>query len=422
MRTLKEHSKKSNTVESIVLEGNCIACGVCKVVCPEAAIDFDLSSKYLGQAVPLINKERCIGCGICLKICYGNYQNQPFNQITDAETMMRGPIESCYQGYASDPNYRYNCASGGIVTSLLVTLFQKGRITGATIVASPVLYPNLLQARLARSIEEIKESKGSKYAPVDFSSSLKDIKMNDRIAFVGLPCHLYAIKRSLGYLGIKKESAIFIGLICGGCPRYEAIEYIMMCYHLERKKPIKIRYRGDGWPGKLKIESNSNTFLFDLTDYWPKISPWFSLKRCFTCLMGFNPEADIACGDLWLPISDDNFGRSLVIVRSSLGKEIIELINKKEVNLSSLDTKYAFLSQKGVLEDKYEQYRVRERISRCFPKVYSRRNQVIAGSSIRIFNMISVVLVEVGWFLASHRSLWNIFSIYTQFLKILFRK
>lgn len=49
--------------EGVVVDENCIHCGLCISICPTEAISFN-SEKKIG-----ISKEKCIHCGSCLKVC-----------------------------------------------------------------------------------------------------------------------------------------------------------------------------------------------------------------------------------------------------------------------------------------------------------------------------------------------------------------
>ncbi len=45
-----------------IIKDDCLACGTCKEVCPNAAIEF-VNGEYT------INPETCIGCAICAEYC-----------------------------------------------------------------------------------------------------------------------------------------------------------------------------------------------------------------------------------------------------------------------------------------------------------------------------------------------------------------
>lgn len=47
----------------VIDEGKCTKCGICWVLCPDVAIDWD------GEAFPRTNLDYCKGCGICAEEC-----------------------------------------------------------------------------------------------------------------------------------------------------------------------------------------------------------------------------------------------------------------------------------------------------------------------------------------------------------------
>ena len=62
----------------VLLEENCIGCGICTTVCPtnikqEKDINFDVDTEPMAIAVTnglaIINYDLCKACGICTKNC-----------------------------------------------------------------------------------------------------------------------------------------------------------------------------------------------------------------------------------------------------------------------------------------------------------------------------------------------------------------
>jgi len=46
-----------------LLRKDCIACGLCELICPEACIEGEEKNKYL------VDYQYCKGCGLCVYIC-----------------------------------------------------------------------------------------------------------------------------------------------------------------------------------------------------------------------------------------------------------------------------------------------------------------------------------------------------------------
>jgi len=128
--------EKIYNIKNIVKKGVCVGCGTCVALCPQGAIELIIDKKK-GIYVPKIDKSKCNNCGICLKVCpgvsidYGQLGQEIFGK--KPEDVLIGNYLNCYTGHATDYNIRYNSASGGLVTSLLIYALEKGIIDGALV-------------------------------------------------------------------------------------------------------------------------------------------------------------------------------------------------------------------------------------------------------------------------------------------------
>ena len=51
------------TQTPVYLQENCVGCGMCKLLCPEAAVIKEGDKKFT------VNLVYCKGCGICAQVC-----------------------------------------------------------------------------------------------------------------------------------------------------------------------------------------------------------------------------------------------------------------------------------------------------------------------------------------------------------------
>ena len=113
----------NNTIAQVVKDGLCTGCGTCIALCPEEAIKLTRNEKK-GIYVPELNEEKCNNCGICYEVCPGHEVD--FKQLNleifgkEPEDVLIGNYLNCYFGHATDYDIRYNSASGGLVTQLLI--------------------------------------------------------------------------------------------------------------------------------------------------------------------------------------------------------------------------------------------------------------------------------------------------------------
>jgi coenzyme F420 hydrogenase subunit beta len=209
------------TIAQVVKDELCTGCGTCVALCPEEAIKRTINEKK-GINVPELNEEKCNHCGICYEVCPGHEVD--FKQL-NLEIFGKGPEDvlignylNCYTGYATDYDIRYNSASGGLVTQLLVFALEEGVIDGALVTRMKKDNPLEPEPFIARSKEEIIEASKSKYCPVPANIVLKEILESEdgkRFAVVGLPCHIHGIRKAeLINKKLKAKIVLHFGLFC----------------------------------------------------------------------------------------------------------------------------------------------------------------------------------------------------------------
>ena len=146
-----------------------------------------------------------------------------------------GPPLGCVRGItlarATSPGVRARGTDGGVVTSLLLHLLNQGRIDGA--IVTKRVGPFQRQPWLAVSKEDILEAAGFHFDTSHgmkffsdwystYSSSISQLSRVtkqhlNRVAFVGTPCQINAIRR-MEALGIVPSDSIklHLGLFCTG--------------------------------------------------------------------------------------------------------------------------------------------------------------------------------------------------------------
>ena len=159
----------NNTIKEIVKDDLCTGCGTCVALCPEEAIKLTINERK-GIYVPKIDEEKCNNCGICYTACPGNEVD--FRHLNleifgkEPEDILIGNYLNCYIGHATDYDIRYNSASGGLVTQLLIFALEEGIIDGALVTGMKKDNPLEPEPFIARTREEIIEASKSKYCPV----------------------------------------------------------------------------------------------------------------------------------------------------------------------------------------------------------------------------------------------------------------
>ena len=370
---------KIKNIMSVVKKKMCIGCGMCELICPKDAINIVYNN---GTYQPKIIQIKCNNCGYCLDICYGNH----IDYLPNSNIL--GIFFNTYFGFSSNKLLRFNSSSGGIVPSILEFLFDNKLITGAIVSKLRLGKIPFAHSVCIEEKKQIADSIGSKYCPVLYSEALKNLKNDGIYAIVGLPCQIYSVKKLIEKKKIKIKILITIGIICGGVPSYNGTRYLIKKNKLKNTKIKEIQYRGNGWPGSLKIISERNKFSLPYLEYWPIISPWFILKRCETCYRGLNISADISCGDAWIEsiLKNDIHGTSIIASRTEIGDKIL---TNTEINgyikIQPIEVSKFIQSQKLMINSKFKRF-----------------NYDLEGLRIKI-----------GKFLAYREKTWLLFRIFT---------
>ena len=167
-------------------------------MCPTSAIEM-LIDEQRGVYVPKLNANKCTKCGICFKVCPGH--SIDFNDLSleifkkKSNNKLIGNFDNCYLAHAIDSEIRFNSASGGLITSLLIFALEQGHIDGALVTRMKKNDPLKPEPFIAKTREEIIDASKSKYCPVSTNIVIKEIlKYDGKIAVVGLPCHINGIR------------------------------------------------------------------------------------------------------------------------------------------------------------------------------------------------------------------------------------
>lgn len=189
------------TINFVVSHKLCTGCGTCVGVCPTRSIRMIIRG---GIYLPEINYATCsreLGCSICYDLCPG--QSIHLNKVAKEcfpfayDDLFIGRFLKCYAGYSADGNNRFHAASGGLITQLLVQMFEDNTIDSAVVARMNPADPLIPEVCIASSKEEIECARSSKYCPVALNIIIKEILANrKKYAIVGLPCHIHGFRKA----------------------------------------------------------------------------------------------------------------------------------------------------------------------------------------------------------------------------------
>ncbi len=406
------------TINEVVINDLCTGCGTCVSICPNEAIELTVDGKK-AIYIPKLNEDKCNNCGVCYKSCSGHSVN--FKKLNleifgkEPDNVLLGSYIDCYTGHATDYDIRYNAASGGLVTQLLIFALEEGIIDGALVTKMSKEHPLEPEPFIARTKEEIIEASKSKYCPVPANIALKEIlesKEDEKFAVVGLPCHIHGIRKAeLINNGLKEKIILHAGIFCVHTINFSGSEFLLQRLKIERNEVKKMNYRGEGWPGSMLIELKSGDKMFiQISEYYDTRFGSFIPTRCTLCSDHACELADISFGDAWLPeLANDILGKSIIISRNELTEEILQsMVSRKIIELNEIDSGKLAQSQ-GMLRFKKNRLKTRIFFFKLFGKKIPSYNQKLPRPKHRDYLMAMWLYLWI--FIASKRYLWGLFTI-----------
>ncbi len=321
-------------ITSIVKSGLCTQCGTCVAICP-----FDAIGLYHHDTkgfLPRVDESLCTGCGECHEVCpgrsldLGQLQEEVFGKRADDRLF--GNYSEILSGYSTSPQIRYNGASGGVVTAILIALLEKGEIDGALVVRMSRMNPLDPDVFIARNGKEVTSAQQSKYLPVPMNIGLKEIldDKEGKYAIVGLPCHLHGLRLVERKIPELKEKVVLrIGLFCGFNPTLNSTKFLLRRAGVKNYEDVQeIKYRDGDWPCGFRaiLKDGSDRFLYPIQHFL--FSHYiFERHRCAMCIDHLCELADLSIGDEWrAKLKKSVGGWSYIVVRTDIGKQIVDTL------------------------------------------------------------------------------------------------
>jgi coenzyme F420 hydrogenase subunit beta len=296
----------------VIAPQTCTGCGACVTVCP-----FDGVLGYEELTPQLVGE--CRNCGICLRVCprydlqVEELETASFGRTRRADEPF-GVVETLQVAQTRDEAVREKGQDGGIATTLLTTALSTGMIDGAVVSGVDPATPWLPTPVAATTHGELLACAGTRYtySPglLAFKKALgKGLK---RIAFVGTPCQIQAL-RQMEKSNLRKYTdpiAFTVGLFCSESFTYGGL----MERKIQRELGIDLHQIVEmNIKGKMRVTGRDGEVyelpLKELSEYVE--------SKCGYCT-DFSAElADIALGGVGLD------GWTFVVVRTAKGAEVV---------------------------------------------------------------------------------------------------
>ena len=301
-------------IEDVVRNGNCSGCGACLLLDP--GLRLQLGEDGFATPVQASPSEEVPGAASSFdRSCPGRTVRAAHPLEAERHPTM-GPVVAAWRAWAADDEVRRAGSSGGTLTALATWLRESGRVARVigTEAGSPDARRTVPVAITTR--EQALASAGSRYAPV--TGSMPELGG----ATIGLPCRVSAM-RAMG------SDEILLSFFCAGTPSQRATD--TLAAELGVDGPATgLTYRGDGWPGRFRVEDASGSGgSMSYDESWGSRLGRQVHPRCKLCPDGVGESADVTAADLWdaddrgYPVFADQAGVSALIARTPRGYQLV---------------------------------------------------------------------------------------------------
>lgn len=294
----------------------CQQCGMCYAVCPENAIS--LSLRHDGLHDIKINAALCIACGKCVRSC-------PANKEYGYEGYFDGFAQKKYYlGYHADNRIRRESSSGGVCKTLIIDSLKNGMVDGAYSLKCTDSFPFAQGEFYTREhIPSFGDMPNSVYHSVMACTEIDRIQPCKRLMLVGTACQLRALN------SIIKDKCDEVVRVCIFCKQQKTLDSTrflakMMGTSVPPNLKFRPRYRGDGWPGIVRVDGFE--LPYSRAAQIPFGKRLWTVPGCGICGDSFGMEAgaDITLMDPWTICSHNELGETLVTVHTQKGDELLQ--------------------------------------------------------------------------------------------------
>lgn len=362
------------TNDKIVFYYNyCQQCGACFSSCPKKAISFVQLSNGLQKIE--INEDMCILCKKCINIC-------PANRVQHVQDYF-SPLANRSYYLASNKNLkiRSESSSGGVCKTLIIEGLKSNKIDAAYSLKKTDNYPCAIGEYYTKdNIPGYDTIPNSVYHSIMACKELGKVTKTGRLMIVGTSCQLYAMEKALTG---KCEDFIKVCIFCKQQKTFQCTEWFakVVGEQISDRHSIKAVYRGEGWPGIVRIMNGS--LAWEKAAGLPFGRRLWCVPGCDICGDPFGMEvgADLTLMDPWKISKPNDFGETLVCAHTQKGIDFLLSIGNLAVTqkdytcikpaLGEIDIK-----MKRQLIPFFKGEKVPEEISKAGKEEVKQRNQL----------------------------------------------
>ena len=326
-------------MNSISEQGLCSGCGICQSIAGSSKIKVVKSMNGFERPVIIGDLDDATVDKI-FQICPGTrIEGLPKNQLSSNTKTdnVWGPWHRIVRAWAGNPKIRFEGSTGGVLTALAKFLLSEKRVDFILHVKASSKEPTFGARFLSFTEADVLEATGSRYGPAAPLIDIDEVlSRGSPFAFIGKPCDISALRNLARYdERVDELVKYWLTPVCGGFMSPSSTDNFLTRNGVDRDKLLSLRYRGQGCPGPMQIETLHEKKKLHYLDYWgDDESTWNLPFRCKICPDGIGEAADIAASDTWIggsptrSESKTDPGTNAVVVRTETGIELLEAAAK----------------------------------------------------------------------------------------------
>ena len=320
----------------------CTGCSACVDSCSKRALTTYMASD--GHIYISCNENKCVLCHKCEKVC------PVINGIEYSSNIKT--VSHPYSAYCTSDYIYKKSTSGGVFAALASQFVNDGGY-----VCGAIIENNCVKHIVSNKLDDIKKMQGSKY----LQSSLNDVyrkidellKQGFKVLFCGMGCQgaaMYSFFRKHQ----NRDLLYIIDMICGGVPTsYLANSFLDN--ESNYKQIVGFRRKGDY---VLSCLNRNEEIVYlehktlPICGFWTGVTNRYSCGDCQFC--GIERLSDITIGDLWGPLSKGCIHKSVAIVHSVKGEDLLN--STRLLSVSQIDWSFVLYNYRCVIGKTYKRF------------------------------------------------------------------
>ena len=315
-------------VKEIVQTETCMFCGACMAACPVNVL-FPTDEEK-----PTI-KGICVLCQMCYYSCprvelpIDTIETRVFGRTRSPNEGGIGITRTSYIARSKDEEILKVAQDGGVVTSLLVHAVETGLVDYAVGATKSSENPWRPKPTIMKNREQLLPSAGTKITASASLTALAEAWLgypDSRLAFVGLPCQIQALRRVLtsphGPRKYGESVDLALGLFCNNSYRYNKLLLDYLKTQKDQDLQTITKMRLDAKDDCYRIYKDRKMVLESSSK---EIEPYL-LPACSKCNDFTSELADVSIGANGAPE-----GWCTMLVRTEKGERLVASAIEKNV-------------------------------------------------------------------------------------------